>query len=272
MNYKLGIYIKTFSRDFLRVQRLVESIRRFNVDNIPLYISCPTEEMNTLQKLLGTKSINFLFDDDIYVPKNLMGGWEQQMLIKMYACKTLPCDNILLIDSDAQFIREFKQSDFIAYGNVPYTIIHENKQVSEYEKVLKGQDYLDNGYSKAVRAYRSIFGGKSNKIYDFGPNPHLWSKKVFEDLDTKYLKPNELDLETFSMAVKQSYGIHFRETLTYGEYLLAAQPIPIIPCGPFFKTYHWKEMVDFEKGTGLEVVDNIKSSYLGLIMQSNFSE
>lgn len=272
MSYKLGLYIKTFSRDFIRVKRLVDSIKEYNTDSIPVFISCSLDEMNVLQRMVGTEDINFVYDEDIYIPKNNMGGWEQQMLIKMYACKTLPCDNILILDSDAVFIKEFKESDFIAYDNIPYTIIHENKQVSEYEKVLKGQDYQENGYSKAVRAYRSIFGGKSNKIYDYGPNPHLWSKKVFESLEDNYLKPNELTLETFSLIVKQSYGIHFRETLTYGEYLLAVKPIDIIPCGPLFKTYHWKEMVDFEKGTGLEVVDNIKSSYLGLIMQSNFSE
>lgn len=271
MSCNLGLYIKTFSRDFNRVARLVGSIKKYNVDDIPLFISCPAVELSTLKKLIGTQDITYCTDEDIYIPKHSMGGWEQQMLIKMYACKTLPIENLLLLDSDAQFIKEFREADFIAYGNVPYTIIHENKQVSEYEKVLKNQDYQQNGYSKAVKAYRNIFGGSSIKIYDYGPNPHLWSKKVFESLEEDYLKPNKIDLETFSLSVKNTFNIHFRETLTYGEYLLAAQPIPIIPCGPFFKTYHWKEMYDFEKGTGLEVEDNIKSSYLGIIMQSNWS-
>ena len=271
MNYKLGLYIKTFSRDFNRVVRLVGSIKKYNVDNIPLYISCPSSEVLILRDLIGTQGINFITDEELYKPENKISGWEQQMLIKMYACLKLPCDNLLVLDSDAQFIKNFTESDFIAYSNIPYTIIHENKQVSEYEKVLKNSDYLENGYTKAVKVYRSIFKGRSNKIYDYGPNPHLWSKKVFESLEETFLKPNDLTLETFSLSVKHSYGIHFRETLTYSEFLLAAQPIPIIPCGPFFKTYHWKEMWDFEKGTGLEVVDNIKSSYFGIIMQSNWS-
>ena len=71
--------------------------------------------------------------------------------------------------------------------------------------------------------------------------------------------------------MKGQFNIHFRETLTYGEYLLAAKPIDIIPCGPFFKVYHWKEMWDFENGTGLELEENIKQNYLGVIKQSNWS-
>lgn len=271
MNYKLGLYIKTFSRDFNRVVRLISSIKKYNVDNLPLFVSCPSFELNKLKELIGTQDIQYLTDEEIYIVENKISGWEQQMLIKMYACKTLPCDNLLLLDSDAQFIKEFKESDFIAYDNIPYTIIHENKQVSEYEKILKESEYQHNGYTKAVKVYRGIFGGRSNKVYDYGPNPHLWSKKVFESLEENVLGPNQLTLETFSLSIKYKYNIHFRETLTYGEYLLAAQPIPIIPCGPFFKTYHWEEMYNFEKGTGLEVVENIKSSYLGIIMQSNWS-
>jgi hypothetical protein len=68
--------------------------------------------------------------------------------------------------------------------------------------------------------------------------------------------------------MKSNYGIHFRETLTYGEYLMTTKCIPVVPSGPLFKTYHWKEMVEFEKGTGLELEENIAKNYLGIIMQS----
>jgi hypothetical protein len=87
-----------------------------------------------------------------------------------------------------------------------------------------------------------------------------------------YLDPNGLDFTTFSIAIEDNYpGIHARETAAYGEYLLATKCIDIVPTGPFFKVYHWKEMWDFEKGTGLELEENIKENYLGIIMQSNWT-
>ena len=69
----------------------------------------------------------------------------------------------------------------------------------------------------------------------------------------------------------KQYKIHFRETLTYGEYLLATRIIPIVPCGPLFKCYHWKEMYDFEAQVGLVNVDIHKKVYLGVVLQSNWT-
>jgi len=271
MNYKLAIYIKTFSRDFNRLEVLVQSIHKYNKSNIPVFISCPRDQSGSLFSFIGKENYTYIPDEYIFTPLHNLSGWEDQMLIKLYAHKAIPASNILILDSDCYFIKDFYESDFIAYDDVPYTIIHENKQVAEYESVLKNGVYNETGYAKAVRAYRQIFGGKSNKIYDYGPNPHLWSAKVLNHFEEHYLKANNLTLENFCLAMKGQFNIHFRETLTYGEYLLAAKPIDIIPCGPFFKVYHWKEMWNFENGTGLELEENIKQNYLGVIKQSNWS-
>ena len=268
---KLVIYCKTYLDDFMRVRRLKESIEKYNVDNIPFYISCKEGEKKRLESILGNEGYTFISDEEIYQVKNPMPGWEEQMLIKLHVFGKIEAENILLIDSDAYFIRPFTYADFIAYNNIPYTIIHENVQVSEYEAYLKGGDYSKTGYAKAVRAYREIFGGKSNRIYDYGPNPHLWNRKVIEDFFKNYLEHNNLEMEQFQFAIKNQFGIHFRETLTYGEYLLAGKSIDIVPCGPLFKVYHWKELHDFEKGLGWIDEEKIKQTYLGIILQSNWS-
>lgn len=266
--YKLALVTKTFSTDIPSYKRLFTSIQKYNEDNLPVFVIIPRIDKQLLEDTIGTEGYNLLFDDDIHRFKYPISGWEQQMIIKLKAYQYISADNILLLDSDGRFIKPFYEKDFIAYDDIPYTIVHENKQVAEYETALKGGDYNITGYAKAVKAYRDLFGFKSNRIYDYGPNPHLWSTKVLSDLFSNYLDYNGLEVEEFCLTVKNSYGIHFRETLTYGEYLMAAKTIPIIPSGPLFKTYHWKEMVEFEKGTGLELEENIAKNYLGIIMQS----
>ena len=268
---KLAIYCKTYLGDFNRVLRLKQSIEKYNNENIPFYISCKEGESKRLESIIGTEGYTFIPDEEIYQAKNPMPGWEEQMLIKLHVFGKIEAENILLVDSDAYFIRPFTYADFIAYDSIPYTIIHENVQVSEYEAYLKGGDYSKTGYAKAVRAYREIFGGKSNRIYDYGPNPHLWNRKVIEDFFKNYLEHNNLQMEQFQFAIKNQFGIHFRETLTYGEYLLAGKSIDIVPCGPLFKVYHWKELHDFEKGLGWIDEEKIKQTYLGIILQSNWS-
>ena len=267
---KLALYCKTYPGDFKRVVRLKESVEKYNEDKIPLYISCEDIYKTELIALLGNDGYIFIPDEQIYQVKNPMPGWEQQMLVKLHAFGRISAKNILLMDSDAYFIRPFYVSDFIAYDDIPYTIIHENVQVSEYEAYLKGGDYTKTGYAKAVKAYRELFGGKSNRIYDYGPNPHLWNKKVLDDFFKNYLEHNKLGMEEFCFAMKNQYGIHFRETLTYGEYLLAGKSIDIVPCGPLFKCYHWKELYDFEKGLGWIDEEKIKQTYLGITLQSNW--
>lgn len=270
--HTLAIYCKTFSRDFKRLKKLFDSISKFNRDKIPFFISAPYAEKELLEKIIGTEGYNYIPDEEIYKVRPPFIGWKSQTPMKLNAYTKIPSKNILIIDSDGYFIRDFYLKDFIAYEDVPYTQMYENKYVAEMQKVLKGGSYQNNQYSKCMRAYRKIFGGKSNKIYDYGPNPHLWSTKVLKHLKENYLEPNGFTFETFSLAIEQNNpGIHSRETGTYGEYLLATKCIDIVPTGPFFKVYHWKEQWDFEQGSGLELEQNIKENYIGVIMQSNWN-
>jgi hypothetical protein len=81
-----------------------------------------------------------------------------------------------------------------------------------------------------------------------------------------------MTFESFYFAMKKAYpNIHPRESLTYGEYLLAAKPIDIIPTGPLFKIYHWPEMVEFEEKIGMFDENKIKQNYLGILYQSKIS-
>lgn len=272
MNYKLAIYCKTYHRDFERVAKLLKSINKFNRDNIPVFVSCPKSEYSLLLSTVGKENYTYIEDEAICELNPRFLGWKSQTLYKLNAYTQIPSENILIIDSDGFFIKDFFLKDFIAYDDVPYTQMYENKYMMEMEKALKGGNYSTNGYSKCMKAYREILGGKSNKIYDYGPNPHLWSTKVLKHMKENYLDPNNLDFTSFSIAIEDKYpGIHARETAAYGEYLLATKCIDIVPTGPFFKVYHWKEMWDFEQGTGLELEENIKENYLGIIMQSNWT-
>lgn len=266
--YNVALVTKTFSTDIPSYKILFDSINKYNEDNLPIFVVIPFDDKKLLEDTIGTEGYTLLFDYDIHRFKYPMAGWEQQMIIKLRLHEHISTNNLLIIDSDGRFIRPFYEKDFIAYDNIPYSIVHENKQIAEYETALKGGDYNNTGYAKAVRAYRDIFGFKSNKIYDYGPNPHLWSTKVISDLYSNYLNYYGLELEEFCLSIKNKYGIHFRETLTYGEYLMASSSIDIVPSGPIFKTFHWHEMVEFEKGTGLELEENIAKNYLGIIMQS----
>jgi hypothetical protein len=266
------LWTKTYHVDFKRVKKLKESIEKYNKDNLRYYISCPESEKQLLIDTIGTDGYTYVSDEQIHPPNPRLTGWMQQTNIKLHAYEQLNCNNVLILDSDCYFIKDFYETDFIAYDDVPYSIIHENKQIQEYNTSFFNRNISNTEYNKAQKAYREIFGGRSNRVYDYGPNPHLMSAKVLDHMKEHYLEPNGYTFESFYFAMKQAYpGIHPRESLTYGEYLLAAKPIDIIPTGPLFKVYHWPEMVHFETKNNMFDEEQIKQNYFGILYQSKLS-
>lgn len=97
-------------------------------------------------------------------------------------------------------------------------------------------------------------------IYDFGPAPVIWSKKVWQSLDDNYLKPNGL---TFTDMLNANGS----EFTWYGEWLLRSQVIRLMPRGPLFKNYHYPIQYDYDKHYGYGI-DKLSKLYMGIGLQS----
>lgn len=266
------LYCKSYEKDVHRVLKLKNSIEKYNKDDIPFYISIPKKDEQLFKDILGTKNYTLIFDEDIFNIKSNLDGWRSQQIIKSNIHKLKITQNYLCLDSDSYFIKDFYVSDFIAKKNIPYTIIHENKEVQQYKKLFYNSSFSKGAYSKTLNSYRDLFNSPYKKLYDYGPNPYIWSCKVWEHFENNYLKPNNLTFESFSMSIEIQYNIQMREAVTYGEYLLNTKLFEIIPTGPLFKVYHWQEMVDFEKKNNTFNEEILKESYLGIIYQSNIDK
>ncbi len=266
---KFVLYTKTYSGDFNRLTKLLTSIKEYNRDNIPYYISCPHNEKTLLIDTIGKEGYTFIPDEELWQFKYLLDGWRQQQIVKSHLWKAIDIENYLSIDSDQYFIRDFYYSDFIHPSGTVYSLIYENKENQQYEKLLFNRDYQKTGYAKAVRAYRNVFNQKPyNKIYDFGPPPYSWCSLVWKNFEENYLIPNNLTFETFQILMEQEYKIAMREAVTYGEYLLASKTIDIYPTSGYFKFYNSKEMYEFENQNKLSQIKNLKENYLGVTFQS----
>ena len=279
--HNIILYCKSYAGDVQRVKKLKSSIEKYNKDNLPFYISCPKQDKQLFEDTLGKENYTLILDEDIVILQyDELDGWRSQQIVKSSLHKLKITKNYVCLDSDAYFITDFYESDFIAKDDIPYTIIHENKEVSQYKKLFFNSNFSKGAYRDTLKAYRKTFGSEYKKLYDYGPNPYIWSCKVWEHFEENYLIPNNLTLETFMVRMEANslYNItqnikdqscQMREAIVYGEYLLNTQLFEIIPTGPIFKVYHWKEMVEFEEKAGMFDEEKIKESYLGIIYQSN---
>ena len=265
--HAFGIFCKSYRRDFLRLRRLLESIEKFNVDKLPIYVSSPQEDFELFQKINGHfQFVNWVSDEQIIesnprVPKGIQIGKEGyivQAMVRPEFWRLGFTENYLCIDSDSMFIRDFRLSDFMAEDGIPYTIFHQNKELLQSAINLSKNRVVDD-FLNETRNIKTIFGRKGPD-YSFVPSPFIWSAKVWQSLDEEFLIPQ-------GKTIWDVVDRRLVEYLWYGEALLKYQAIPLRPLEPLFRVYHYDWQYYQLKRQG-ETLEKLKKIYLGIIYQS----
>lgn len=263
----LVLYCKSYSRDLHRCLRLVQSIKKYNVEKLDFYLSVPSKDFELFKDKFSQFDIILIRDEEIILSNkklemnriDRMPGSLSQQVIKSEFWRLGFSANYVCLDSDNEFIKNFRKSDFICDDGTPYTVIGEGKDYLTYfasKKIDKIQTYL-NKEAKHVQD----FIGRSGKTYDFGIPPLVWSRKVWESLDQFLCEKNM----NFADAIIQ-YPYELR---LYGEALLRFNAIPLRPSEPFFRTYLHEIQYYADKKRGI-TLEAIRKNYLGIVKQSNW--
>lgn len=267
----LVLYCKTYSRDFLRVERLLASIKKFNADDIPVYISTPVNEHDLLIEILGEeKSYTWVSDEDIVSANpnadiekyNAMAGGLSQAIVKAEFWRLGISENYLCIDSDSIFIRDFYKTDFLSDEGPPFTILHQNKEYFQLAK-NRGMEKVPEDLRKEAQRVQALFK-RTGPLFYCAPAPFIWSAKVWQSLDSEYLIPRG---ESIWDLVSSEYP----ETLIYGEALMKYKAIPLLAIEPLFRVYHYDWQYFLMKRLG-ETEENLRQNYSGVIYQSNWDK
>jgi hypothetical protein len=254
---KIVLYCKSYANDVYRAKILLDSIIKYNTDNIPFYISVPETDIELFQSILGTEHYTLVTDESIDTDNE---GWKGQQIVKSQFWKLGLCENYVCVDSDCFFIKPFCISDFMFDSETPYTICHEYKSFFEFiDKIpiLPFDPY--ESFTQERLQIMELFG-RSGVVYDFGPGPTIWSTKVWQSLEDGYIKPNNIKFADLIHA-------NGSEFTWYGEWLLQSQTIRLIPKGPLFKNYHYPHQYEFDTQYGYDT-KKISKLYLGIGMQS----
>jgi hypothetical protein len=260
------LYCKSYSRDFLRLKRLLDSIKLHNLDQIPFYISTPTSEKALLEEVLGKDSYQWVADEDI-VAANSRASFEQyrampgglsQQIIKAEFWRLGLTENYLCLDSDSKFIRDFRQSDFVSNQNVPYTVLHQNKELFQIA-TNRGEYKVERDLKIEVERVQKLFGRVGPHFY-CAPAPFNWSAKVWQSLDREYLQPK-------GISIWDLITMDHPESLIYGEAIMKYRAIPLIAVEPLFRTYHYDWQYFLMKRLG-ETEAKLAQNYYGVIYQS----
>lgn len=266
MSSSISLYCKSYRTDVKRTVRLAESVKKFNVENIPFYISVPRTDLSLFKEYLANSSAEIIEDEsiihsnpkiDIQKFQALHGGTAQQ-IVKSEFWRMGLSDSYACLDSDSMFIRPFYIRDFLMENSIPYTVIDEGHELLDLALGIGKREILENFFRES-KEFQKIFG-RSGKLYSFGPNPPIWHRAVWESLDKEYLTP--LGINFYDATIKAPVDLNW-----YGEALLKYKAIPLVPCQPLFKVYHYAWQLD--RDTRAKVGhDELAQIYSGVIYQS----
>lgn len=261
---KIILFIKTYKNDFIVFKKLLASIIRHNKDNLPLVVSVNDEDFDFFDKEFRDKNFQLIKDSQID-PCTLENKWVYQQIIKSQVHRLNICENYVCIDSDSYFIRDFFFHDFMYSDEIPYTVIHEQKELFGWSSNnIKEIGFNPKNEFLNDRKYIMDKLERKGKIYDFGPSPVIWSTKVWQSFEEHYLEKNNL---TFKSCFEERPS----EFTWYGEWLLKNVVIPIYPAEPLFKVFHYeKQYNDFLKQKF--TLESLEENYLGIVLQSNWNK
>lgn len=262
----LVLYCKSYRRDFLRLKRLLVSINQYNVDQIPFYISTPKSDRELLQDVLGVEGYCWVADEDIVSANprvNLeqyraMPGGLSQQIVKAEFWRLDIAENYLCLDSDSKFIRDFRYSDLMTDDKVPYTVLHQNKELLQIA-ANRGHLKVERDLKAEVERVRALFN-RSGPIFYCAPSPFNWSAKVWQSLDQHYLQPKDI-------SIWDLISSEHPESLIYGEAIMKYHAIPLIAIEPLFRTYHYDWQYFLMRRLG-ETEAKLTENYFGVIYQS----
>ena len=250
--HNLILYCKSYRGDFQRLVNLSLSIKEFNKDNIPFYISVPESDLE-----LAKESIPYyteIITDEGYTPLN--EGWRGQQYTKAYFYKTKISRFYVSIDSDSYFFKDFYTSDFLVNDKVPYLVMSDGTSFYEWWDRFANLFPFDARETNRLEALSiKEHLGSGGKIWDFSPSPFIWDTQVWEWLDTNY-------------GIHKLFEKHCNELKWYGEGAIV-MGADFFPTSPLFACMHYPQQYQFYKQLGWEEI-HFKNQYLGMVMQSNW--
>ena len=260
------LYCKSYSVDVLRVVRLARTIRQFNEDQIPFYVSAPRSDLPLFQEKLTGLDVQLIADEDITAANPaidrqklaLLSGNVSQQIVKSEFWRLGFAQSYLCLDSDCIFIRPFHRSEFITKALIPYTIVDEGRDIL-YPSLAKGKIHIPADFRREAEEVQRHME-REGKAYNFGANCPVWDRRVWESLNTEFLEPNRL-------SILDLIQLSPNEMRWYGEALLRYRAIDLLPSQPFFKMYHYAWQQRFDESVGIRG-DQLRQLYCGVVYQS----
>ncbi len=259
----LAIFVKGFRPDAQLVRRLVRSAAEFNVENIPLYLAVPDDEVTFFSNLLDRDAVIVIADSQFRIPAvtekihSFRIGYIEQQLIKLSLHKLDVARTYFVLDSDSFFIREFSHEDFLDESGRGYTVLSEDRD-----------QFASPGYSQFVELRKAMI----DRIADYLCLPPHMRATCHGNaiLISDVLSSFEEWRRTEGLSLIDLMTIAPLEFSWYNFYLRKCRPDMITAIEPIVRNVHTRSEFRSLLQQGLRI-SALRRSYLGVCLNSGWA-
>jgi len=257
--------LKSYRGDFDYAERLIETFRAHNVDDLILHCVVPRADVSMFDSLAGL-TVQVHAEEDLVgqhlVSESIGGlrtGYANQEIVKMSFWETQLAENYFCVDSDAVFIRPFRRSDFMRDEHTPYSVLVEDNDLKA------DPTYFATHWPGREASIRAIMAeiGLDDPIMRTSHGHQVFSSRVWASFVADFLAPRGW---TYRDAVEFSPY----EFSWYAMWLQKTAVIPIHQREPLVKVFHTEEQHVMSLAQGVTEAD-LARGYLGVVVNSNYS-
>lgn len=259
-----ALLVKSYRNDYAYAGRLLDSIRHHNRDSIPVYMVVPDDDLQLFASIEdeGVRIIGESLLGSHLVDHEVAGfstGYINQEIVKLAFWELALAENYLCVDSDAEFIRDFHITDFMATPDVPFTFMTEDAELQCEPEYFKSTWLPRLAKLEEIRSAIGYQGLWPRTVHGHA----VFSRIALQSFVEEFLRPRGWD---YCDALEVSPY----EPSWYTTWVLHAQPIPIHPREPIFKTFHnaGQHLIHVLRGASQE---DIARGYVGVVVNSNYS-
>jgi len=148
MTQDVGVFCKTYRKDFDHLALMLSSFHRHNPEGLRLTLSLPSQDMSCFRERFGTNLPDVqIIEDESYCSHNLneFRGWHSQQICKLMSWNAMTEKQYLCVDSDCYFIRDLRPSELrasdgkrhIIYASFLRTVLIEGRE--ELPRYIRGE-------------------------------------------------------------------------------------------------------------------------------------
>lgn len=263
----LSLFLKTYSKDFPRAKKLLESIIQHNTDKIPTWIACPKKDLIEFKTLETEPWINCIIEEDFPVKlakqtmNGIRAGYLNQEVLKLGFAELDLSRHYFCLDSDGLFLKDFSKKDFLTKEGVPKIVLVEDKDLQ-----------IDNIYYNRHWAAREVQLKKiANLMSADDDGVILKTCHNFQLFTSEYIKKFKLEILKGNQWDYLDCILYSPYEFSWYNYFVQSRKMPYVEVEPYFKMVHSFEEFISMKISGSDS-HSISRAYMGVVVNSNFSQ